>query len=972
MQNFIRLIFVLSMLGLLGFEITNWKNLDQTGRIYMGSTLSFAFPVLLVILTIVAGFIGNAIINGIFAPRYKPHQNVSPEERRQQAEREAKAAIRQGRSGMALMIYEEAGMYSNALEIAQETSDVPAQARISVRLGHYSRARRLFVQCGDLHMAGNVSLLMNEMEEARNYYRQAAEKLKRSSGDSAEVAMLYDRAGEYETAAGLYEQASCLSDAAECMELTGQLHKAEKLYDQARAMEIFERKQAGDSIGEYERRQEDNKIAAGKMAEQAASRGDLLLAAFQNRKAGKLMEAATLFERIEEWHRAAKAYDELGLEDRAEMARMRAPEIEVEDQNSGFNTNAPSSRRNNLMPPSPADQSSYDFKPLQQPAPMPVYAALGIQAPTSVDPNAQEDMLQLVRQGNFAEAAKRAADANNWPMAAAFYECAGDLARAADTYRRIGRNDEAVQCLNRAGKPKEAALLSIAEGREDRAVEALVGSLGKENIDPKEKPLSLLLELLVDWGMVKEGRELLERRLAPLSKLQPETAKHYYLFGTLLEKAGYLKEALEIFTEIEEAGAVSENVKKKVQELQDKLKSDEQEIAEEKQGQYLEPKRQEAVQKVLTKIMNESPELEEETEEEGVTKTFTFEPSDYGDTNPMLDAEGGAVTSLSLFGDPNLEDSVVSNATNTMGLTDLLDEENRREAIEEKKSDPFSISERYERNAEIARGGMGVVYDAVDTLLQRPVALKLLLGDFGASAQGLQQFLVEARAIAQLSHPNVVMIYDIGIMGKRHYIAMELVKGGSLSGLIKDEKALSLAESMRIFVEMAKGLQAAHEAGIVHRDIKPANVLLTEKRQVKIVDFGLAKVAPEDEQEDNQTRFRTSGTPGYMAPEQIKGEPLLPRTDIYALGITLFQMIIGQAPHRIKNLKKEFDILSFQVSGQYPSLRELKPEVPEGIDKLYRYCIAQNPEDRYQSIDAFLPTAEGWLRKLEEKAEGTV
>ncbi len=966
MQNMLRLILILALLGLLGYEVKNWDDLDRMGRSYLGSSLSFVFPILMVIITIVAGFIGNAIINAIFAPRYKPHLKVSPEERRHQAEREAKAAIRQGRNGMALMIYEEAGMYSNALEIAQETSDVPAQARISVRLGHYSRARRLFIQCDDLHMAGNVSLLMNEIQEARNYYGQAAAKLKKSSGDTAEVAMLYDRAGEYETAAGLYEQASKLADAAECMELTGQLQKAEKIYDQARAMEIFERKQASDAIGEYERRKEDNKITAGKMAEQAANRGDLLLAAFNYRKAGKLMEAATTFERIEEWRRAAKAYDELGLEDRAEMARMRAPEIEVEEPNSGFNSDAVSNSRSNLMPPPPADQSSYEFQPLQQPAPMPVYAALGMQAPTSADPNAQEDMLQLVRHGKFGEAAQRAADANNWPMAAAFYECAGDLAKAADTYRRIGRNDEAVQCLNRAGKPEEAAMLSIAEGREDRAVEALIGSLENENLSPEEKPLPMLLELLVDWGMIKEGRELLEKRLAPLNRLQPGTAKHYYLFGILLEKAGYVSEALEIFKEIQEAGAVSENVKNKIQELQEKLESDEEGIAKDRKEPQLDHQRQEAVQKVLTNIINESPEVEDDLEE-GATKTFTFEPSEYGDTNPMQEDGVGMASSLSLFGDPTPDDVPASNSTKTMGLTDILDEENRKEAIEDKKSDPFSINERYERKEEIARGGMGVVYDAVDTLLQRPVALKLLLGDFGASAQGLQQFLVEARAIAQLSHSNVVMIYDIGIMGKRHYIAMELVKGGSLSGLIKSEKSLSLCESMRIFVEMAKGLRAAHEAGIVHRDIKPANVLLTDKRQVKIVDFGLAKVAPDDEQEDNQTRFRTSGTPGYMAPEQIKGEPLLPRTDIYALGITLFQMIIGQAPHRVKNLKKEFDILSFQVSGQYPSICDLKPEVPEGIDKLYKYCVAQNPEDRYQSIEAFLPTAEGWLRKLEEK-----
>jgi len=212
------------------------------------------------------------------------------------------------------------------------------------------------------------------------------------------------------------------------------------------------------------------------------------------------------------------------------------------------------------------------------------------------------------------------------------------------------------------------------------------------------------------------------------------------------------------------------------------------------------------------------------------------------------------------------------------------------------------------------------------------------------------------------------MIYDIGLMGLRHYIAMELVAGGSLSQLIREEKQLSLAESVRIFVEMALGLRAAHGAGIVHRDIKPSNILLTKDRQVKIVDFGVAKIAQEGAGgEGDKTMFRSSGTPGYMSPEQIRGEKLLPRCDIYALGITLFHMLVGKPPHKVANITNEFDIVKFQVDGDLPSLKMLRPEVPSAVDKMFRYCVAANPEERYQSVDAFLGSAEKWLLELTAK-----
>jgi serine/threonine-protein kinase len=269
----------------------------------------------------------------------------------------------------------------------------------------------------------------------------------------------------------------------------------------------------------------------------------------------------------------------------------------------------------------------------------------------------------------------------------------------------------------------------------------------------------------------------------------------------------------------------------------------------------------------------------------------------------------------------------------------------------------------YELIREVGRGGMGVVYEARDTALDRTVALKLIQERF-TQPQSVQQFLLEARAVARITHPNIVVLYDIGLMDLKHYITMELVRGGSLEKWIEHEGKLPLQTALRLFVEMARALQMAHDAGVVHRDIKPGNILLNERREVKIVDFGLAKLhqaADEGHEVEGKTIFSAAGTPGYMAPEQIRGEESRPRADVYALGVVLFYMLAGVPPHRAAGKAGNMKILSFQLDGKLPSLKEHAPAIPDHIEQLYRYCTALNPEERYQGIDAFLPAAEEWL-----------
>jgi serine/threonine protein kinase len=198
----------------------------------------------------------------------------------------------------------------------------------------------------------------------------------------------------------------------------------------------------------------------------------------------------------------------------------------------------------------------------------------------------------------------------------------------------------------------------------------------------------------------------------------------------------------------------------------------------------------------------------------------------------------------------------------------------------------------YKILGKIGEGGMGVVYEAEDTKLRRTVALKFLPPDLTRDAQAKARFVQEARAAAALDHPNICPVFEIGEAQDRTYIVMPLIRGGSLKERIA-AGPLDLEEALGIAGQIAEGLKEAHEKSIVHRDIKPANIMLTEKGQAKIMDFGLAKLTGFA---DVTKTLAVSGTPAYMSPEQAKGETVDQRTDIWSFGATLYEMLAGAIP----------------------------------------------------------------------------
>jgi len=254
-----------------------------------------------------------------------------------------------------------------------------------------------------------------------------------------------------------------------------------------------------------------------------------------------------------------------------------------------------------------------------------------------------------------------------------------------------------------------------------------------------------------------------------------------------------------------------------------------------------------------------------------------------------------------------------------------------------------SLIGRYRVLGELGRGAMGIVYEAADDLLGRPVAIKTInmSADLAERADHEARFLQEAKAAGGLSHPNVVTVYDVGRQQDLLYMAMELLDGEELRDVIARGE-LPLDTAVDIAAQVADGLAFAHERGIVHRDVKPSNIMVLRGSTVKIMDFGIARVRMSDVK--TQTGLRL-GSPRYMAPEQLLGQNIDLRADIFALGVVLYEMLAGIAPFGGEDMQEVmFRVASFDP----PAPSRINPAVPTVLDLVVARAIAKDPAQRYQ------------------------
>jgi Flp pilus assembly protein TadD len=305
--------------------------------------------------------------------------------------------------------------------------------------------------------------------------------------------------------------------------------------------------------------------------------------------------------------------------------------------------------------------------------------------------------------------------------------------------------------------------------------------------------------------------------------------------------------------------------------------------------------------------------------------------------------EQGALLDEACAGDPDLRAEVEAllaadeGAEGFLGMpaADLLAEDDEEEGLAGCRVGPYRLLR------EVGSGGMGTVYEAEDERLGRRVAVKLLPAEYSRDPRAKKRFLREARAASAVDHPNLCTVHDVGESDGRVYIVLSLYEGETLRERIQ-RGPLPFAEARDVALQVARGLARAHEAGIIHRDIKPANVMLTRRGEVKILDFGIARL---ESDETSLTRTGAAwGTPAYMSPEQARGEPVDCRTDIWSLGVLLFEMVAGRRPHTGEIVTEP--------------LERLRPDVPPELARVVARALARDPCERYASATELLSDLE--------------
>jgi eukaryotic-like serine/threonine-protein kinase len=273
---------------------------------------------------------------------------------------------------------------------------------------------------------------------------------------------------------------------------------------------------------------------------------------------------------------------------------------------------------------------------------------------------------------------------------------------------------------------------------------------------------------------------------------------------------------------------------------------------------------------------------------------------------------------------------------------------------------------RYQVREIIGEGAMARVYKAYDPEIDRTIAIKLLKPQFGENDQYRARFLREARAAGVLSHPNIVTIFDVGVDESRPYIAMEMIDGLTLGDVLRTDRKLTFREVVEIGIQLTRALDYAHRKGIVHRDVKPGNIMLIEEsKTIKVADFGICRMDNAGNEETQHTQMGdVLGTPNYMSPEQVNGEKVDARSDLFSAGVVLYKLLMGVVPFDGDSVIT----VAYKIAKtDPPPMDKMRPEIPASLRRIVERSLKKQPDKRFQTGEEFAQALIGVARELSEE-----
>jgi tetratricopeptide (TPR) repeat protein len=721
-------------------------------------------------------------------------------------------------------------------------------------------------------------------------HRGTARRLARR-GHYLEAGHLYEQLGDWEAAADAYERGRAYLEAGRIWEHQNQPAKAARQYEQG-----------------------NESFRAGEMYARA---GNHLRAATLYQKGGHDVKAAESAERAGDLERAATLYVKVDAFDRAGDLRFQMREYgqaaELLERALGRQRRVPSESESSAVATRAlARRCAEAFVKAGQPA-----KAGAILKDHGMEVEAAEQYCQagewetglglLVRHQRFDQAARLCRELGREAElhivqgerylaegreadAAPEFEAGGLWWRAGEMYQRVREHAKAAEMYARHGDEERAAEMYAAAGQ-PRSAAVSLERLGKrpeaaqyyQQAGDHREAARVLQEIGDFFGA---ARELLaagvgEDAMALLQQVEPESER--YLEATVLLGDLFLERSLD--------GPAREKYERAV---------------------ALRPSGPESVYPAyqLARIQERQGSLQEALR---LYEKVVAEQFDYRDVQERVS---------------ELWDRLAAT-TQIVGVREVT---------------PQNVPSRYRILREVGRGGMGIVYQAEDAVLQRPVAYKVLPDAVREDPRALEDFLREARIAASLHHPNIVTIYDAGQAADAVYIAMEYVEGRSLQDVLDELQILPLSRALDIFRQACRSLIHAHRQRIVHRDVKPANIMVTRDGAVKLMDFGLAAVVSHASAKVTSVR----GTPFYMAPEQITGEAISALSDQYALGCTLYHMVAGRPPF------VEGDVLYHHIHTEPASPRQWNPKIPVWLDAIILRTMVKLPAKRFPSVEVLL------------------